>query len=274
MRSLVGFSTSPIVATLLCCWSFVARATTIVVVRTPVDVSIAADSLGTFSNHVGTVTEGPVCKIYQSGATFLGVAGIDNDPTTKFSVAESALPARRDGWPLSRQMDAAEIALIKALRSEAAYLKAHDPVNFGKLTARDIGGVQIIFVGLEGGVPSAVGEQLTVSDVGSTISVIRASRQQCPGSDCPNGVYTFELGSHAAIDRYLSLQGTRSFSGSELAKTLVQLEIDARTPGVGGPIDLLRINAKGPEWIQQKAGCPKAIQHPISGRDRPSKRQN
>jgi hypothetical protein len=44
----------------------------------------------------------------------------------------------------------------------------------------------------------------------------------------------------------------------------VLTNIDANTPGVGGPIDVLRITARGPSWLQHKPGCPTGASSPHS----------
>jgi hypothetical protein len=44
----------------------------------------------------------------------------------------------------------------------------------------------------------------------------------------------------------------------ELARKLVQLEIDNKSGGVAGPIDVLAVTAAGPSWINKKSNCPQA----------------
>jgi hypothetical protein len=47
----------------------------------------------------------------------------------------------------------------------------------------------------------------------------------------------------------------RITDSADFARELVQLEIDAHVKGVGGPIDVLRVSASGPAWVQHKPGC-------------------
>jgi hypothetical protein len=72
-----------------------AAATTIVMIRTPNEVVIAADSEGTFEGNAEPKRAESVCKIYQVGEHFFGVAGLVHDPVTKYSVARSSQRSSR-----------------------------------------------------------------------------------------------------------------------------------------------------------------------------------
>ena len=43
--------------------------------------------------------------------------------------------------------------------------------------------------------------------------------------------------------------------GLALVRNLVQLEVDAKTPWVGGPVDVLEISGTGSRWLQCKSSC-------------------
>ena len=78
---------------------------------------------------------------------------------------------------------------------------------------------------------------------------------RCPG-DCPNGVYSFFLGERSAIDRYVVDHGRAlRMSPEDGAQFLVKLEIDAGAPGVGGPVDAVRVSSSGAEWLSVKPEC-------------------
>jgi hypothetical protein len=40
-----------------------------------------------------------------------------------------------------------------------------------------------------------------------------------------------------------------------LVQKLVQLEVDANTPWVGGPVDVVEITGHGTRWLQSKSAC-------------------
>ena len=40
-----------------------------------------------------------------------------------------------------------------------------------------------------------------------------------------------------------------------MIRRLVQLEVDANTGWVGGPVDVLEVGMSGPQWVQKKPAC-------------------
>src|ERR1051326_5556982 len=63
----------------LLCLMVSTQATSIVVLRTPTEVVLGADSRGTFFDGK-TVEYKTVCKIYERGGVFFAVAGMAHDP--------------------------------------------------------------------------------------------------------------------------------------------------------------------------------------------------
>jgi hypothetical protein len=119
--------------------------------------------------------------------------------------------------------------------------------------------LQILLFGIENGLPVASEQSFHVGESrAGVIEVTLTKTARCPGKDCPNGTYVFELGKHEAIDKFLSVAhpGAQLGAPAETARKLVQLEIDAHAKGVGAPIDLLRVTATGLDLIAHKEGCP------------------
>jgi hypothetical protein len=234
---------------LLCLAVFNARATVIVAVRTPADVSIAADSMGTFADGPRTV-----CKIYRIGDVFLGVAGIAVDPVTKFNVADIVSGAIRNEQDITDQLASSASAVNSIFRSELRDLGVTRPREF-EWAIKD--GVMIVLIAFQNGTPSLAGQELTASlDSKGNVQVVPSSPKRCPGADCPNGVYVLNLGGDQAIEARYTASHRQVSDSADFARALVQLQIDAHAPGIGGPIDYLRLSAKGPEWIKRKAQCP------------------
>jgi HTH-type transcriptional regulator/antitoxin HigA len=241
------------IAALLCFGVADARSTTIIAVRTPVDISIAADSLGTMRGADGRITTKRVCKIYSQDNLFLGVAGLDNDDGANFKVSDIVFDAIRSERRLADKMSAASKALQSRLLSEARTFRSSRPKDFDALTNPDSGGTSIMLIGIEDGVPAGIGQQFTVSvDSNKSIQVMPTMRTGCPG-DCPSGVMLFHMGTYAAIEGYLAVdpQRRRIVDSADYAAKLVQLEIDAHASGVGGPINVLRLTANGPHWVHR-----------------------
>ena len=238
---------------LFCLSANSARATSIVVIRTPVEVSIAADSVGTFDHETHTV-----CKVHRVQGIFLGIAGIDNDSITKFSVAKVVFNSIGSRTTFAGRMNAAVTALESALRSEALALKDSRPGDFANLIGPEEGDLSIVLFGMENGAPIAIAQSFHVGESSSgAISVALTKTARCPGKDCPNGVYIFELGKREAIDNFIATHsGSKLGSPADTARMFVQLEIDAHAEGVGPPIDILRVSARGLDLIKHKEGCP------------------
>lgn len=79
--------------------------------------------------------------------------------------------------------------------------------------------------------------------------VIQPTQLACPG-DCPNGNLTFFLGQHKAIDKYIAEKGRQfAMSPEEAVKFMVQLEIGAKTPSVGPPIEVVGVDRNGIRWL-------------------------
>jgi hypothetical protein len=115
--------------------------------------------------------------------------------------------------------------------------------------------LSVVFIGLDSGQPVAAGFGFHVTTTSSEAFSIEPQRFTCPG-DCPRGVYTFFLGQRDAIDRYTAEQGKNlALSPEDAAKFLVELEIRAGSPGVGAPVDVLRIDKSGPSWMARKSNC-------------------
>ena len=233
-----------------------ARATSIVAVRTPIDVSIAADSCGTFGADDHECRN--VCKIYKVGDYFLGVAGMDKDNPRNFSIAQIFMDGAVGQGTVKQKIAVAENALTSGIRDEAAWLKGNSPKDFAKITNPNAPAVSIVVIGIDDGVPFAMQRDFRIVIDSGSIRVDIPKRTGCPGRDCPTGLKGFFLGQIDAITRVVS-DGFRISDSSSTARSLVQLEVSARAEGVGPPIDVLRLTAKGVEG-NQKSGCPDTIQ--------------
>lgn len=118
----------------------------------------------------------------------------------------------------------------------------------------DIGGV--LFFGFENGVPVAtgIGFKAALSPSGSIR--IDTKRISCPGADCPQGVYVFNLGSSDAITRFVATTRQPALDPADLVRLLIKLEIADKPNEVQPPIDIIRVDADGPRWLSRKSECP------------------
>jgi hypothetical protein len=143
-------------------------------------------------------------------------------------------------------------AIRDALKRELTQLAAEDK----PLANRSLGALpSVVIIGVDKGVPVAAGFHFETQQDNTWPAELKLRTLRCPGN-CPQGVYTFFLGERSAIDRYVADHGQAlGMSPEDGAPFLVRLEIQAGTPGVGGPVDSARVSAAGPEWLSVKPEC-------------------
>jgi len=232
-----------------------ARASSIVGIRTPEEVVIAADSLRTTRGY-RIETTGPVCKIFTVKETAFAVAGLARDPAWEFDAENLAAESLRRRNRLAEAANDLSARLTDALGSYLERLKAGNPILYSKLLREENGSVtSILLTAYEGGEPVAIGMDFRAAEEPGGRARIAATRVACPG-DCANGVMYFLLGEHLPIDRYIAEHGKDRLSPARSgAPFLVRLVIDAGSKGVGPPVDVVVIDRRGVSWPARKEGC-------------------
>ena len=123
----------------------VAHATTIVGIRTPEQVVIAADSLGTARGYRIESTQ-PVCKIITVKDTAFAIAGLVKDPAWNFDAENLTADAlRRQNRLMEGANDLAE-RLTAILGSYLERLKKGNPYLYGKLLEEQDGTITSILL--------------------------------------------------------------------------------------------------------------------------------
>ena len=232
-----------------------AYATTIAGIRTPAQVVIAADSLGTARGYRIESTQ-PVCKIFTVKDTAFAIAGLVKDPAWNFDAENlTADSLRRQNRLTETANDLAE-RLTAMLGSYLERLKKGNPYLYGKLLEEQDGAItSILLTAYEGDQPVAIGLSFRASEETGGRVRISATRVACPG-DCPDGVMYFFLSERRPIDRYIAEHGRdRLLPASSGAPFLVQLVIDGGSKFVGPPIDVMIISRQGVSWPARKEGC-------------------
>jgi hypothetical protein len=101
-----------------------------------------------------------------------------------------------------------------------------------KISAGEPEITSVLLASFQSGEPIAIAISFSGSVVAGKI-VLHPKRLACPGM-CPSGKYTFFLGKYEAIVNYVAEEGKHfSMSPENAVRFMVQLEIDAKTPGVG-----------------------------------------
>jgi len=230
--------------------------TSIVGVRTPDAVVIAADSLLTIRGGEKPVTE-KACKIFRAGSAFFALTGFYRDPVRDFDISR-LLPGLIDPrLPLVAAAGAASGGISQALHHELVRLRGEAPGAFGRYfhdTGKNI--VRILFVGYENDQPVSLLQTYRYAVTPSGDIAVSSESVACPGGCDATTATFFFLTDRKPIDAYLATGDVGSMSPEEAARFFVDLVVRARTPDTGPPIDVVRIDMNGPVWITRKAECP------------------
>jgi len=233
----------------------VADASTIVGIRTPEQVVIAADSMGTARGYRIETTR-TVCKIFTVKDTAFAIGGFVKDPAWNFDAENLTAESLRRQNRLTETANELTARLTGMLGSYLERLKPGNPFLYAKLLEGEDGIItSILLTAFEGDQPVAIGMGFRASEEPGGRVRITATRITCPG-DCTNGVMYFFLGERRPIDRYIAEHGKdRLVPASSGAPFMVQLVIDGGSKGVGPPIDVIVIDRQGVSWPARKEGC-------------------
>jgi proteasome subunit B (beta)-like protein len=229
----------------------VSLGTSIVAIRVPRYVVIAADSKVTYRGELGPPT---VCKIFQSGPLYFAIAGLEHDRERNF------YPKTIIANSFSKTVFAASVENVKqamkdALRAELMRMKVEDPDSY-RDTLKDGGDVlSILLVEVQNDVPyiTGMGFQFTYSPEPQ----VSVSQLSCPGDDCPKGTLALYLGRQDAARQFVHANLSIGPDPAQYAKHLVELEIQESPKDVGMPISVLFIDQSGhPHWQANEVGCP------------------
>ena len=233
----------------------VAHATTIAGIRTPEQVVIAADSMGTARGYRIETTR-PVCKIFTVKGTAFAIAGLVRDPAWNFDAENLTAGSLRRQNRLTEAANDLTGRLAGMLGSYLELLKTGNPFLYSKLLEGEDGSItSILLAAYEGDQSVAIGLEFRASEEQGGRVKITETRVACPG-DCPNGVMYFFLGERRPIDRFIAEHGKDRMSpASSGAPLMVQIVIDAGSKRVGPPIDVVVVDSQGVSWPARKEGC-------------------
>jgi hypothetical protein len=145
--------------------------------------------------------------------------------------------------------------MISQLHEVVTYIRDHDRRYFEKEVANRPA-LEIVFFGWENSAPVLYLQYFTVRVAPDGSFTILARQKNCPG-DCPGGVVYTALGHHDAIDEQLKRVPHYWRRGTVTSvRELIELEARAKPQFVGGAIDIIRLTASGPKWLQRKPQCP------------------
>ena len=205
---------------------------------------IGADSLVVLDQGATAVS---ACKISQEGSTFFALSGLVEDRVAGLSVAAVARDATRSGASMPAKIRRFVEDVRPKLMNALDALKQDSEEDYRYLrSGRPM--LQAIFADVQNGVPvmATVGFQLDQEGtLQHQIALVREG--------APRLIYA---GQQGRIREYL--RAHRDWFGPDnesLIRTLVQLEVDAKSGYVGGAVDLLALDTRGARWVHRKPEC-------------------
>ncbi|MBW1771982.1 MAG: hypothetical protein JRJ51_04045 [Deltaproteobacteria bacterium] len=229
-----------------------ASPTTIVVVRTPTEIYIGADSKITdIRNESITST---ACKIRQVDDLFFAFSGLPKIPGVESDLMEIIEEASRGGGTIAEKIEEFDDIIVDEWSKGLQALKEERP-QFYKEELKGKIVLQVAFAGIQNRKPVFFMMHLKAVERDG-FPAIAISKKSCPG-DCQQGKVIAYLGHTGALNRYMSDRSNVWKAGYvQGIRELITLQIEAQPEHVGPPIDILHINRRGAEWVQIKSECP------------------
>lgn len=237
-------------------WLIVSSATlasTVAMVRTNAAVAIAADSERVTFRADGQNFTTLACKLYRVKQTFFAVVG----PSTDFDLPNIVAGELRKNQPPISALGSAEQIISSALDSHMAFLKEKSSLLYNEVRPKKGPALSGVFmISTENEIPQVAADDFG-SDAGNDFlhnKVIQ--RHWCPGN-CRRPDYDIAVGGINEVAKQRMTEGNYPASNLvQLVSFFVQLEIDAKAYGVGGPIDTVQLQPGSSARVQAKPGCP------------------
>jgi hypothetical protein len=227
--------------------------TTVVAVRTPDFVILAADS----RVLQGSAGELKGCKIERVGNAFISHAGLFRDPSTGWDLRQDVRNAVNRGGSLRSIADRFVALTQPMLTTAVARLRTVDPKYFlqyceGKHTP------EVVFAQMENDVPSLSLRSFLIETRDGKVTVSLDPAIDCPGN-CPTGMTDVTLGNHDVADKiYAATPHFWRVNGFVRGiDKLIMSESDANPKEVFPPISILVLDKTGAHWERDHQGlCP------------------
>jgi hypothetical protein len=242
-----------------------ALASSIVVMRNIDEIVIGTDSkrISAPGEDLRYVRSDLVCKVVRADNIFIasaGIAGIIPDGAhgeipPEFDLTRTMNKASQGESTMQDKADSVTKAAEGVLMKISDWAKEKKPALFNQMfIGKQL--LQVVMAGMEDQSPTIIVMAFKPVISPSGELKINVEYHSCPGIACPGGSVYILMGKHEAIDRYLpQAPGIWKNDPVEIVRKLVEIEVAADHEAVGPPIDILRINKDGSEWIQRKEMC-------------------
>ena len=246
---------SDMVLTVLTLAYLVIDHTSLVVVKRPTEIIIAADSKRTDPRVVGRSI--PACKIVRTSSLVFAATGYSQDEATGFNVTELALQSSRATGDSSNKVQVFEQMATEQLAKAANWFQVNDPKVYALIFDKG-DAFKIVFAALDRGTPVLYERAFKVTRGGDGKSKVSVWRRDYPDPRQPFAQSFTAYGETDGIQSFL--QNQRDFWASHdpiaAARRLVEVEIAAKPDKVGQPVDIIRIDPNGIQWVAKKPACP------------------
>lgn len=239
-----------VVAFILLSTISIARATSIVILRSPDRVYIGADSRREYRDANGFYSAS-VCKIVPAGPLFFVASGLTY--ANNQQVADIGVDAARTGDSVLSAIEffrrRMQEFLPRALAAEGELQQSFNQSREGLV-------LESGFIGIQNGLATVSIEWYRRS---GTAALPRVTTDRRTYSSTVPGRYDFIfLGKRRAIDRYAGGRSIPVRSDSDaiaLITRLINLEAADSPDTTAPPVDIVELDSFGPHWLQRKAAC-------------------
>ena len=228
-------------------------ATSIVVYRTDAHLAIAADSLAIQQVRMGS-SQSHICKIFEDHRAIFALAGVIS--TSLFDPAQVIREELRSRKSIRGAAAALAARLPRSYDSWLANLRPHDLDQLRQGAKGTILLTSLVFGAFESAGPAAAALDVYLTS-GPPLKPDARIGWLCDASECRRP-FTF-LGNYQVIVSRMKefVPGlppeASNPTAAENAASLLQLEIDAKTPAVGPPIAVAQVGADGVSWPREGA---------------------
>ena len=223
-----------------------AYGTALVMLVTPGEIILAADSTLTAVSGGVSTFDGKTCKIRREGRRVYGAVGDYGTPGTEMDIWGIAKNAVKNAKTIKDIFRFVEPEIFRVVPELVRRSKIEAPESYKKwLTGVPV--VSIIFAGFEKRRPVVFSVDFTIDTTGMALHPKRMALPEIPGS-----VYTSRYGNTTQMTKAIgSAFWRREFLTNhvEAARDLIQREIDAgrreKRYDVGPPISIVALTANG-----------------------------
>jgi|KBSMisStaDraftv2_1062788.scaffolds.fasta_scaffold00848_24 hypothetical protein len=227
-------------------WTPPLLSTTIVMIRTPGRIVVAADSLWSYQKGEQELTPRIGCKVRRVGDIYFTGSSTNVDGLQMEHLALQAMLTSRSAAAAAERF----VLAIGELAARTAALEKDSVIQ--RCWRRAC--AEAVFFGIEEGVPTII--EIRLEQVGESRESLKLKPHKfsCPGH-CPARPRTVLLfGRKQYIDKVAQKTPELLQSDESTARKLVEIEKDAEPQYVGGPIDVLTLDAGGSHWSPVSGG--------------------